>query len=565
MNAYAAQQRRTLIFVVLFFILLATTIAAIGYRSYRNFETQTRAETERWLNVVSGAKADAVNAWRGDLLDFASLIQKDRALHSAIASAFQKPPDPQASAQILAELETYAQRDEVSLIEALDAQGKRLAAAPSPASALDPSVLQEISEARASAQITFAGFYRDSNTDEIYLAILVPLPHGTIAIRIDPRARLYPILEKPITDTPSIQTYLAQVEAGDALFLSPLPYEPDAPLRLRVPLQRPDSLEALAVKGETEIIEGADYRGVAMIADARPVSEGWVLIAQTSVSKMRDSISVYFGRTIVVSGTMVFYAGLGLALIWRQQQLKRYQAETKAAQERAAELDIKVRERTDELSALSRQMAEMHEKQIRDLASELHDGAGQNLTAINLNLSLLRQTLSDPESEKANPLIENTSRLVEETIARMRNVMADFLPPMLEHYGLTPALNWYAEQFARRTALQVRVNDLRTDQARLDAKVEVGLFRIAQEALNNIAKHARASRVEIELNDEDGVMQLAIRDNGAGFDPQAIHPDTAHWGFAIMRERARALDASVEIHSAPNAGTQIILRMSRKP
>ncbi|MBV6397106.1 MAG: hypothetical protein HFACDABA_02711 [Anaerolineales bacterium] len=564
MNAYAAQQRRTLIFVILFFILLATTIAAIGYRSYRNFETQTRAETETWLNIVSGVKADAVNAWHADLLDFANLIQQDRALDRAIASAIQNAPAPQAPAQILAELEVYAQRDETGLIEALDPQGKRLAAIPAPASFLDPSILQKISEARASAQITFAGFYRDSDTDEIYIAILVPLPRGTIVIRIDPRVRLYPILEKQITETPSIQTYLAQAEAGDALLLTPLPYNPDAPLRLRVPLQQPDSLEALAVKGETGMIEGADYRGVAMIADARPVSEGWVLISQTSLSKMRDSISVYFGRTILVSGTMVFYTGLGLALIWRQQQLKRYQAETKAAQDRATELDIKVRERTDELSALSRQMAEMHEKQIRDLARELHDGVGQNLTAINLNLSLLRQTLPDLEAETTRPLLANTSQLVEETVARMRNVMADFLPPMLEHYGLTPALNWYAEQFARRTALQVRVNDLRSDPARLDSEVEVGLFRITQEALNNIAKHARASRVEIELNDEAGVMRLAIRDDGAGFDPQAIHPDAAHWGFAIMRERARALEAAMEIHSAPNAGTQIILRMSRK-
>jgi len=209
-------------------------------------------------------------------------------------------------------------------------------------------------------------------------------------------------------------------------------------------------------------------------------------------------------------------------------------------------------------------MADMHEKQIRDLARELHDGVGQNLTAINLNLTLVRETLPADYPAAIKSRLADTGQLVEETVARMRNVMADFLPPMLEHYGLTPALTWYGEQFAQRTGMQINVRDLRADAARLPPQVEVGLFRIAQEALNNVAKYARASQAEIELSDDDEFMRMTLTDDGVGFDPQTVFADTTHWGLAIMRERARALDATLEIQSAPDAGTKIILRMARQ-
>jgi len=135
---------------------------------------------------------------------------------------------------------------------------------------------------------------------------------------------------------------------------------------------------------------------------------------------------------------------------------------------------------------------------------------------------------------------------------------------MLEPYGLTPALTWYGEQFTRRTNVQLNVRDLRANTVRLSMQAEVGLFRIAQEALNNIAKHAGATRADIEINDDGEFMRMTISDNGVGFDPPGALVETTHWGIAIMRERARVLGATLEIQSAPNAGTSIILRMARQ-
>jgi len=569
MTQYAEQQRRTLIFVVLFFVFLTAAIVAVGYKSYRNFEAQSRADTERWLSAAANAKADAVTAWQNDLLDYAGFVYKNQAFASIAAAYLQNTQDIEARALVLDELQAYQRRDEIDGIELLNPQGGNLLSIPAKVSAPAPAILQKIPEALQTKEIVFVDFYRAAATERVHLAVLVPVVNadrvvGFVALRVDPQARLYPALAKEIADVPTMQTYLARREGNSAVILSPLSFNPEAALNLRIPMERTETLEVKAALGQTGIVEGADYYGIERIADVRAAPQDWILVTQTSVAEMRNSISLYFGRTVVVAGTVVFYTGLGLALIWRQQLLKRYQAESKAAQQRAAELDLRVRERTAELSALSQQMADMHEKQIQDLARELHDGVGQNLTAINLNLTLLRELLPADTPAAAKSRLADTSQLVEETVARMRNVMADFLPPMLEHYGLTPALVWYGEQFAQRTGMQINVRDLRADAARLPPQVEVGLFRIAQEALNNVAKYARASQAEIELSDDDEFMRMTLTDDGAGFDPQTVFADTTHWGLAIMRERARALDATLEIQSAPDAGTKIILRMARQ-
>jgi signal transduction histidine kinase len=568
MTLYAKQQRRTLIFVVLFFVFLTATIGAVGYKSYRNFEAQSRADTERWLSIAASAKAEALTAWQSDLLDYAGLLYNNQAFSNSIAAYLRNAQDIEARTTVLDELQAVQRRDEIDGIDLLDSQGVNLLSIPTEAFAPASAIVQKIPKAIQTRQIIFIDFYRAADTEPVQLAVLVPVLNanlviGFVVLRVDPQVRLYPALAREIVDIPTMQTYLVRREGDSAVILSPLSYDPEAVLRLRIPMEQAETLEVKAVQGQTGIIEGQDYLGGAVIADVRSVPQGWVLVTQTSIIRMYDSIRVYFGRTVVVTGTIVFYTGLGLALIWRQQLLKRYQAESEAAQRRAAELDAKVRERTAELSALSQQMADMHERQIRDLARELHDGVGQNLTAINLNMTVMHELLpADYPAAKAR--LADTRQLVEETVVRMRNVMADFLPPMLEHYGLPPALTWYGEQFTRRTNVQVKVRDLRVDAARLSPQAEIGLFRIAQEALNNTAKYARASQAEIELSGDGEWLRMTIGDDGVGFDPPAVFTGTTHWGFAIMRERARALDATLEIRSAPNAGTKIILRIPRQ-
>jgi|GEM_PF-2143332 len=213
-----------------------------------------------------------------------------------------------------------------------------------------------------------------------------------------------------------------------------------------------------------------------------------------------------------------------------------------------------------ELRGYAQQLVTLQEKQVKRLANELHDGIGQNLTAINVNLSVFEQLLQT-EQTQVLARIRDTRQIVEESIARIRNLMADFLPPMLEHYGLIAALNWYAERFSKRAGIFARVQNTLPDGARLSAATEIGVFRIMQEALNNIAKHAHAQRVEIHLREEAGGVIVSISDDGVGFDLRAVQEKPFHWGLTIMSERARAIDAALEVKSERGKGTRITLRL----
>jgi two-component system sensor histidine kinase UhpB len=135
---------------------------------------------------------------------------------------------------------------------------------------------------------------------------------------------------------------------------------------------------------------------------------------------------------------------------------------------------------------------------------------------------------------------------------------------MLDEYGLVAALHWYGGEFHRRTEIQVNINDLYMKSLRVPAEIEIALFRIAQEALNNVAKHANATQVDIELFGEDGNIMMAITDNGQGFDAKINNVlKLQHWGVPLMRERARAINGEFLLRSVPGQGTQIVVRVRK--
>ncbi len=611
MKQYADKQKRTLISSVVIFLLLAMVIIAVGYRYYHNFETRSRAEAESWLSTIATSKASGLADWRKDLLTYANLFYNNQAFSDSVALYLKDKQDAATQEQILIWLRAYQKNNEFDRVALLDTQGANILSVPGEPTASVPAVIKKIPEALQSGQITFVDFYLDKSDQQAYLAILIPILDeqnskrviGFLNLRVNPRVRLYLSLSQKVTDSATAESFLVRRDGNEAVFLTGLKFKPDAALNLRTPIAKKENLEVKAVLGQTGIVDGVDYRGVAMISIAQAVPDSpWFLVTHMDTSEVRVPVREYFFGTIIVTGTIIFYSGLGMVLIWRQRQLKYYQSEAEAAEIlRATEdelrllthgLDNKVRERTEELQkvnqklleekqraellvedikenreqlrALSQQMVDLQEIQIKNLARELHDSVGQNLTAININISLLQQLLPENYSEAIKSRLVDTSQIVEETVVRMRNVMADFLPPMLESYGLSPTLLWYGEQFTKRTNIPVSVNDYRFSVARLLPQTEVGLFRIVQEALNNVAKYALASQVDIELKDDGDQLLMTIADDGVGFDPQVVFAKPAHWGFAIMRERARALDASFDIQSAPGEGTKILLRMQAK-
>ncbi len=220
------------------------------------------------------------------------------------------------------------------------------------------------------------------------------------------------------------------------------------------------------------------------------------------------------------------------------------------------ELQDKERLRSD----LIKKLMSAYEDERRRIARELHDETGQSLTALILNIEMLR-TLA----ERAQPtLVEELDRLkalAEATLEEVRKLIYDLRPTILDDLGLAAALRWYVHHQLEARGLAV---DLRLElgDARLDAVVETAAFRIAQEALWNVVKHAAATRVQITLTLSNGRLRLRVSDNGRGFEGRRrFDPLKGGAGLDGMEERAALLGGVVRITSTPEAGTEVVAEL----
>ena len=218
-----------------------------------------------------------------------------------------------------------------------------------------------------------------------------------------------------------------------------------------------------------------------------------------------------------------------------------------------------LRQAAQDLHGLTRRLVQAEEAERRRLARELHDRVGQSLSALNINLDIIsRDSQALPPALRQR--LEDSLGLVDGTLQSIESVMADLRPPLLDEYGLAAALGWHAEEFSRRTGVQVTVTD-RTPDAAKGARPEaaVALFRIAQEALNNVLKHAQAKSVRINVSATDEELVLDVHDDGRGFDPRAAR--RGRWGMTTMRERAEAAGGQLHVDATPGQGTRIHARV----
>ncbi len=215
-----------------------------------------------------------------------------------------------------------------------------------------------------------------------------------------------------------------------------------------------------------------------------------------------------------------------------------------------------------ELQALSRRLVELQEAERKDLARELHDRVGQNLTALNINLGILKGLVSAHDNAEAGSRLADSVALVKSTVLAIQNVVSELRPPMLVDFGLVAALHWYAKEFSLRTGVAVSVGG-KEPSARISAEIEIALYRIAQEALNNVAKHAHATTVALALWRSGSEYVMSVQDDGIGFDGVAYTSDKPKPGLGMvtMRERAQAVGGRFEIRALPGRGTQLTVRV----
>jgi signal transduction histidine kinase/CHASE1-domain containing sensor protein len=233
------------------------------------------------------------------------------------------------------------------------------------------------------------------------------------------------------------------------------------------------------------------------------------------------------------------------------------------AMEIANEMTRDLRASTEQLQAMSRQLVDVQESERRQIARELHDRVGQNLTALSINLDIMKTQIGESGDAALRTRLSDAATLLESTAGSIENVMSELRPPMLDDYGLLPALQWYGDEFWRRTGIRVSVEG-DEQMERAPQTTEIALFRIAQEALNNVAKHAHASHADIALARNGSRLVMTVSDDGMGFDAapaMASRRRRPGLGMVTMRERTQAVGGEFEIGPAPDRGARVVVRV----
>ena len=289
---------------------------------------------------------------------------------------------------------------------------------------------------------------------------------------------------------------------------------------------------------DEDIAAGKPARELAIAAaEGRVEDEGW---------RVRRDGSRFWANVTISAVRDTSGALLGFAKVTRDMTDRMRLAELERASEVSSQVQI------------------TRENEQKRIARELHDDLGQQLTALKMSVALMEATLA-AKAETA-PLVPQTRALQKEIDAMaisLRRIASDLRPPLLDDLGLTAALEWLAEDFTKRYGVAATVH-IEADEPQFNAQfnefASTNLFRIVQEALTNVARHANASRVRIELACVGDRVSLDIEDNGVGA-TLTLPPVSTSFGLLGIRERVRQLQGTVSFASSPGTGFHISIRV----
>lgn len=206
------------------------------------------------------------------------------------------------------------------------------------------------------------------------------------------------------------------------------------------------------------------------------------------------------------------------------------------------------------LRELARHLDSVREEEHTRIARQIHDELGQALTALRLDLTWVGRKL--PKGNTAlQRRIDAAVALTDETIAVGQRIVAELRPPILDDLGLVPAVEWYAQHFARRSGLRIEV-DVGAHEPVVPDHLAVTAYRIVQEALTNVARHAKATHASVRLGEQDGALTIEIRDDGRGIREDSVR-NSHSFGIVGMRERAASYGGALAIVGSPGAGTTV--------
>lgn len=267
----------------------------------------------------------------------------------------------------------------------------------------------------------------------------------------------------------------------------------------------------------------------------------------------------------ITKGSYLTQGDVGGKLLVRaiQYAIERQQVQSALVQERAR-LEERVAERTLELNqanqhlrSLAARLVSAQENERKRVSLELHDEAGQALTALKLSLALTRNEVP-PNLANITSRIQDAILLVENTIEQIRSLAHNLRPPSLDNLGLEQCLQDHCENLSQRS--KIRINFYANISDELPGYIQISFYRVVQEALNNAIKHANPSSIQIQLESDAERVSLLVADDGKGFsidDLPRLRPGSGI-GLLGMRERIEALGGSFEIYSSPGSGTRLV-------
>jgi len=305
-----------------------------------------------------------------------------------------------------------------------------------------------------------------------------------------------------------------------------------------------------------------------LLSSGSPLEGGvaWVILLAGIPAAMISGLAGYVAgqrltrrlRSLLGSGEGVNRQSPGGDVVWTLEQ--KMAALTSAHHEgetllRALELEL--RDAREQLRGVATYLETAREGERKRIARDIHDDLGQALSTLKLDLSLLRDELGD-QPGPVRDRIEAMTGLVGTSIRSVKRIISQLRPQVLDDLGLTPALEWQAEEFQKRTGIPVDLS-IYPQEIILEPDHSTAVFRIFQETLANVARHARARSVRAALTEIDGVVELEVQDDGCGIRREQAE-DRRSFGLLGIRERAHAWGGTVEIEGSPESGTRVRVR-----
>ena len=329
-------------FVLVFFLMTIGLVIA-GGAYFRSQVKQRRAEIELQLSANADLKVSELVNWRMERFGDAKLLYGNPLFADLVRRSLGNSRDAQARDQLqnwlrqVREIYGYAK---ISMMDAEDVARISIPEAP-----LAASDLESDRQALWSGQIVLKDFHRNEPGGAPFLSLLVPIlddaaggrPLGIVMLEIDPGKYLYPFIERWPTLSPSAETLLVRRDGNDVLYLNELRFRKNTALSLRYPLTRTELPAVKAVLGQEGIVEGTDYRGVAVIAAIRSVpNTPWFLVARINTDEFLASIKESLWLTAGLVAALLLFSGAALGFIWRHQRVRHYTERTQAAEALAA-------------------------------------------------------------------------------------------------------------------------------------------------------------------------------------------------------------------------------------